>query len=170
MTVVADDVCSLPLEGLAVLLAACPRFQTVVGAEDAAEAYLKVHQGKVDHLADPAPTRSFAIIADDDVCSFEIDNHFKSSGQLVLTFQFNSAADLDPDSADALRTFNNDVGAILREMLERSNTPGPGGIHYWHVTKFTRLVAPALVDEKEFEDQNEPGVLYFEVSFLADWM
>lgn len=170
MPVTASGPLSLPLAGLAALIAACPAFQTAVDADDATEALTHIHFPKVNHLQDTPPTRPWAIITDDDLCAWEIDHYKKCAGSLVLTFQFPSDDQLDVDSAEALLTFTNSVGAIVLEALALANTPGPGGTHYWNAIKFTRLIAPALCDERKESEANEPGELFFEVAFLVDWV
>jgi len=162
---------SRPLAGLAELIAACPAFQTAVDAEDADEALTHIHYPKVDLDQDTPPARPWAIITDDDMCQWEIDRYTKSAGSLIISFEFPSAADIDVDSADAMLTFTNSVGAIILEALALANTPGPGGTtHYWAAIKFTRLIAPALCDERKEAAANEPGELFFETAFLVDWV
>lgn len=160
---------SLPLAGLAALIAACPAFQTAVDADDATEALASIHFPKVNLLQDTPPERPWAIITDDDLCQWEIDHYTKCAGSLILSFEFPSDADLDVDSADALLTFTNAVGNIVLEALARANTPALDGSHYWNAIKFTRLVAPALCDERKEDLPNEPGELFFECAFLVEW-
>jgi hypothetical protein len=170
MGAVIDGPCSRPLAGLAMLLAACPTFQAKLDVMNADLALPLVYLGKVDFSKAPIPTRPYAIVTDDDQCSWELDQFFKSAGQVILTFEFPSHPDYDPDSGDALIDYTTAVGLILVEMFERTNTPAPDGTQYWHATKATRLVAPALCDERKFAGDNEPGELFFESSFLIDWM
>lgn len=170
MPVTASGPMSLPLAGLAALIAACPAFQTAVGAVSTAAALAKIYFPKVNLLGNSPPTRPWAIITDDDLCQWEINRYTKSAGSLILTFEFVASNSYDVDSSDALLTFTNTVGAIILEALAKSNTPAPDGSQYWNATKFTRLVAPAICDERHESTPNEPGEEFFEVAFLVDWV
>lgn len=170
MPVTASGPMSLPLAGLAALIAACPAFRTAVGAANAAAALAHIFYPKVDLQAAIPPTRPWAIITDDDICPWEIDHYTKSAGSLIISFEFPSANNLDVDSSDALLTFTNSVGAIVLEALALANTPAPDGSQYWAAIKFTRLIAPSLCDERRESAPNEPGELFFECAFLVEWV
>lgn len=171
MNLVSDGPCSLPLQGVAELIAACPTFQAKVGSGTQIGALASVQVGKVDFTNPPARLYHWAIVTDDDLCSWEIDRFYKSAGQVVVTFQFRSASTMDPDSPEALIDYTNAVGNILVEMFELSNTPYPDhSKQFWNAVKATRLIAPDLVDQRQSEQDNEPGELYFESAFIIDWV
>lgn len=170
MTVTATGSMSRPLAGLSTLIAATATFKAKVEASSTAEALPFVHFPKVKFKGNDPPTRPLAIVTDDDIAQWERSRNGGSAGSLVLTFEFPSHPDYDPDSDDALLDFTNTVGAIIDEALALANTPMPSGEHYWNAIKFTRLIAPALCDERKHSAPNEPGSLYFEVAFLVDWV
>ncbi|MES2793215.1 MAG: hypothetical protein V4719_26635 [Planctomycetota bacterium] len=179
MAINASGPCSLPLAGLAALLAACPTFQAKVGAANAAAALRSIHYPIVDvnepiesdeETDEPEyPARPWAIITDDDAAQFEYDDFGRSSGSVILTLEFVSHPDYPVKSRSSFQDFCNAIGAILVEMMERRNTPAPDGSQYWNARKFTRLVAPSLCDERREEASNVPGELFFEVAFLVEW-
>ncbi len=161
---------SRPLVGLAALIAATATFKTQVGAATAAEALTSVHYPAFVLDTDNPEPRNIAIICEDDVCQWELDRYLKGSGQLLLTLQFQANPDYAPDSKDALLYFTNQAGNIVLEALALANTPAPDGSHYWNAIKFNRLISPALCDERKLAEQEDPDDLYYEVTFMVDWV
>jgi hypothetical protein len=161
---------SRPLAGLSALIAATATFQAKVNALTAEAALAAIHYPKVRFTGDDPPARPLAIVTDDDIAQWERSRNGASAGSLLVTFEFPAHPDYDPDSADALLDFTNTVGAIIDEALTLANTPMPSGEQYWNAIKFTRIISPSLCDERRTAAPNEPGSLYFEVSFLVDWV
>ncbi len=176
-TITATGPLGIPMDYCAQLVAASPTFRGVIdaalnltpGTTTASQAMAYIFYPYVDQRPSSPAVRPWALICDDDLAEFAMDHHGAMGGSLVLTFQLL----VNPSYIDAAFTilnawnadldFRNTVGAILTEMFQLANTPGPGGIHYWNLVKATKVTAPALCKE----DDND--VPFYDCAFLLEW-
>lgn len=154
MSVTATGPLSLMYARVAEILAACPRLQTALGAANAAEALTRIHFPEVNWEKSPPPTRPLVIVTRMPLDKFTIDVDGARDGSLTVCFELLPAAEYvagedtrgtkltNPE--EALLTVENDIGQILLEVLERSNTAKPGGGTYVRVQRTTMLM-PAEV-------------------------
>jgi len=131
-----------PKDQLAELLAACPAWQTLTGADDAAEAKAKIHYLPTDVEDDKANTWPLAVITymngDWSAARVAINagvGNYDISSSLTLSLERIG------EKSDAL-LFENEVGAIVKEMMELSE---PGGSYM--LLSSVSLVAFAFDDE-----------------------
>lgn len=165
MPVSPEGPLSLMYARAAELLAASARFRTVVGAANEAAALAFIHYPEANWDATPKPTRPMAIISRVPGDQFTLQNDGSRSGTLTLAFEFGISADwLDEANSDSKQvkylaeaglTYENNVGKILTEMLEKSNAVKPGGGNYVRAVDVTMDFEPCL---SRFE---ESGELYY---------
>lgn len=178
MSVAAEGPISKAYEGLARLIAACPRFQTLVGAENATEALAHVHYPSVKRTLDGTeepgyqlPSRPWCLLSMDQSCQFNHDFALqRSNGQIIASWEFPCDETDDPDSPDALHRFGNAVGVILLEMGQLAGTTDAGGNWYWNVTTSESVQPPARCTYEDCPDPNLPDNLFYACSKRISWI
>lgn len=165
---------SRPFAGLAKLLAASETFREIVKPSDAtedlteAEALAFIDYPKSLRDGESArPQIPLAVITQDDGDEWSMDNFGQTSGTLLLSLLIAIPDELVEDPKNALQTFNNQVGAILVEMLEKANTIDGEGIPYWNLVGVRQVLAPAECDDKLRPDGVPP---YFGATYEARWV
>jgi hypothetical protein len=162
---------SLPLQGLAALLAASTRFQTEVDAVDADAAMDSIHFPYSDDRDDDndgvmnAP-RPRAIMNPGP--GFKFSNKgaqsWNATGNLYLCFEFLP----DPEHTkrdDQLLDFMNKAGQIIEQMAEFSaRNLLDGSATYLNMADATLVDGPA---EANFDNETQ---LFYGVIFLIDWV
>jgi len=150
-----------PFEGLSLLLAASSSFQDAVRASDATEALQKIHYPyAIDEIIGTPDARPFAIITDDDSCSWNVDKNGIQRGSLLLTFEFL----VESETVDNFVAFLNTVGAILEEMRALANTPTGGGGFYWNLRGYEKFTTPAICQREDF-----PNIIFYGATFVVFW-
>lgn len=183
MSVAAAGALAKPFEGVAILIAACPSFQSAVDAADAAEALTRVFypeltlrpeievddtDEEIEVATEAIPVRPWCIITNDQQCEFQYDfNTKRAHGSLIVSFEFPIDPETPEDSPDALFEFVNLIGLILDEMGERAGTPNGPDAWYWNVTLATTITPPSRCSWKENPD---PTDMFYGASFKIDWV
>lgn len=170
--VVPTDMLSLPMQGLANLVADSTEFQTLVGAVDAAAALPFIHfpygedhdddgDGEIDaprprSIINPGP-------------GFKMMNKGAQSwnavGNLYLCFEALPDIVLHPKRDDQLLAFTNVIGKIMFQMMINSarNLAGNGGTHL-NMSAFDLVDGPG---ECVIEDESE---LFYAIIWLIEWV
>ena len=159
MAVVASGWLSLALENLRTLLAACPSFQTWVGAADAAAAKARIHR-----VSKAGPTRPFALVdqwTDASATAFAggAGESFTHSGSQILRFEGEVSEQDSDEPADAFYTFWNAVGAIILEMEQLSGTDG-------YLVVRSIMLEDGPFRSKDFEGEADD---YYYADFVVEW-
>jgi len=159
MPVTASGMLSLPVANLRTLLSTVTSFQTWVGAVDAAEALLRIHEIEV---AQDSLTRPFAVVDDgEEWTSARLDGGgaFRTEGALVLLLEEDVAVANQASERDAQYAFTNAGGAILEELWSLS---GAGGT--LHVTGIEKIHGPARSEQNERETDD-----YMQMILMVRW-
>ena len=178
MTVTATGPISKAFAGIARLIAACPTFQDMVGAVDAAGALVHVHYPSVKMQLDGTeavgyelPSRPWCLLTMDQSCQFNFDFATqRANGQVLASWEFPIDADDNEDSPDALLRFGNAIGAIMIEMATLAGTTDAGGNWYWNVTVSEAVQPPARCTYEECADPNSLGNLFYAASNRISWV
>ncbi len=137
---------SVPFIGLARLVAASPRFRELCEVDNSTDALAHVFFPCVDLKADPAPTRPFVIIDDDDMADWEMDNKGSNPGSLVLSFEFEIPDEYTENLQDSDIWFRNTVGDIVLEMLRLADTTDEDGNYLWNMIAIKKFITPTRVN------------------------
>jgi len=170
--VVPDDMLSLPMQGLANLVADSTQFRSLVGAADQAAALKEIHFPYAeDHDDDDDGEldagRPRAIINPGP--GFKMTNKGAQSwnaiGNLYLCFEIVPDTVLHPKRDDQLLAFTNIIGRIMFEMMLNSarNLLGGGGTHL-NMYEFDLVDGPG---ECVIEDESE---LFYAIIWLISWV
>ena len=160
---------SLPFLGLAELLATSARFQEITDAADETEALDFIHYPTLEIIEDTFEV-PLAIITTELDLEMQLWKRGSpsgklSSGQLLLELLFPADATQANDN-DRFLKYINDVGVILRQMLDKANTikPNPSDGYYWNLIQIDQLIAPAKCDPKllhaTLPDSEDPVDVY----------
>lgn len=174
MTIQAEGPLSWAYQGLAKLIAACPNFQTAIGASDAAEALARIHYPKVKLTSqdgdDVIAERPWCLITMDQTCEWNYDFATqRANGDLIVSFELPIASDIDEDSDDALKAFANLIGLIFVDMGNLKSTPANDGSWYWNVTTSVTVQPPAVCTYSE-DPNPDPDELFYAASFKISWV
>lgn len=161
-------------DGLKALIAACPAFQTAVGAANATQALESIFWPDVKRwpteVGESIPQRPFCLIHENDDCAWSMDvNLVRAVGELYVSFEF-PATEADLRSQDCLRAFTTLIGQILIEMCVLAGTDSPAGPWYWHITRIEKKATPGLMVLAENEEPNEEDEAFLGASYKVSWI
>jgi hypothetical protein len=162
-------------EAGAAIVAACPTFQTAVGAANASEALASVHWPNVKRVKDDESDvseilkeRPWCLITMDQTCEWRFDFATKrATGQLIFSFEFPIPDGTDKDSDEALKVFANVVGQILLEMAGLASTTDSGGNWYWNFVDAEQVQPPASCT---YEENPADEDLFYAASYRIRWI
>ena len=180
MSVTPSGSISLPLENLAVLLAACPAFQAWVNAPNAQRARNSIYL-----VARPAGSavRPFALIHQTGAARSWAATRiadgaagmYTKAGALGIFFEAGVSPEYQPDEreADAELEFTNAVGAIIDGLLDLAGTAGYIAIR--DVRKAVGPVRASSIEENTIDAaqpdsmQEQSNGCYYQIAFEITW-
>lgn len=171
MALAAEGYISKPNTLLATLLANSARFRTIVGASTVAEAEQRIHLplamdrlDEYDLREHPLPraiiSRTGGMLTGGSYSSGGPGGR-KSSGVLILAYEFSIPSLYVGNPRDEHTWFTNQIGVIHDEMFAKRNEGG-----FLHVDSFEDLDEAAPLDDEVFEGETQIPLAYG-ASFLV---
>lgn len=164
MSITPTGCLSLPLLGLARLVASSATFRTVVDAANVSAALAKVFLCEVE---EPLDKRPLCVISNDKDTQWTRDRYGNCSGTLIVSFEFPENV-LYATAGERLVDFSNTVGAILDEMFEKVGTPDGSGYIHCNMVSASQIEPPAYANYAD-DDCGPDDVPFIGCSLEVAW-
>ena len=164
MPLEAEGSLSEPLQALATLIAACPRFQTVVGTPGNADAALEfIHWPLVEEADSVLPLCIVQPPTEAMARSLGIGS-WSLTGNTWASFMFPAASSPHNRRYDAIK-FTNDVGVIIDEMRAKRHETQPNGLQ-----TFLAFSRDMLIDGPgEGNPAENNGLVFYGAKYAFIW-